>query len=302
MKYLTRSSLLLTCILLAIRTVSAQEEKDTFSLEDLKSKIEIIMEESGVPSVGIALVDSLGPVWVEGLGLANVEEEKEADRQTIYRIGSISKMFVSLAVLKLQEEKRLNLQDKVRDLVPEIEYENRWSETHPVRVAHLLEHTTGWDDIHLPEYGSNDPKPLTLKEGLDFHPHSRISRWPPGTRMAYCNAGPPVAAYIVEKVTGMDFEEYVRQQFWQPMGMESMTYRLSAEYERLGATLYEDGRAVPYWHIIMRPSGSINASPVDMARMVKFFIDRGRADSLRIMGEASLNRLERPSTTSGARA
>ena len=48
--------------------------------------------------------------------------------------------------------------------------------TDPIRIVHLLEHTTGWDDFHLPEYAHNDPTPVSLKEGLDFHPHSRTCR------------------------------------------------------------------------------------------------------------------------------
>jgi hypothetical protein len=211
-------------------------------------------------------------------------------------------MFVSLAILKLQEEGRLNLHDKVRDLVPEIEFENQWEDTNPILVEHLLEHTTGWDDFHLTEYAHNDSVPVSLKEGLDYHPHSRKSRWMPGTRMAYCNSGPPVAAYIVEKITGRPFEEYVQQNFFQPMGMENMTYFASEVYKQLGATLYEKGKPQDYWHILMRPSGAINASPKDMAKMVQFFINRGLADSVQLISHASLKRMETPSTTSGAKA
>ena len=97
-------------------------------------------------------------------------------------IGSTSKIFVALAVLKLVEQGKLSLDDTLADLAPDVAFENPWEETHPIRVVHLLEHTTGWDDIHLPEYAHNQPDPVSLKEGLDFHPHSRISRWRPGSR------------------------------------------------------------------------------------------------------------------------
>ena len=58
----------------------------------------------------------------------------------------------------------------------------------PVRVVHLLEHTTGWDDMHLREYAKDAPG-MSLRDGLDYDHHSRTSRWRPGTRMAYCNSG-----------------------------------------------------------------------------------------------------------------
>ena len=92
------------------------------------------------------------------------------------------------------------------------------------RVVDLLEHTTGWDDSHLREYAKAAPATMGVREALDYDHHSRTSRWSPGTRMAYCNSGPPVAAYIVEKLTGQRFEDYVTQNFFEPMGMKTATY------------------------------------------------------------------------------
>ncbi|RRB04882.1 serine hydrolase domain-containing protein [Larkinella rosea] len=271
------------------------------TVRELQTAIETVLKETGTPAVGVALVHGDSLVWVAGLGRTNLQTNAKATEKTMFRIGSVSKMFVSLAILKLQEEGRVNLKDKVRDRVPEIEFTNPWEKTAPILVEHLLEHTTGWDDLHLTEYALNDPK-TTLKQGLDYHPHSRISRWMPGTRMAYCNAGPPVAAYIIEKITGQKFEDYIQEHFFNPMGMENMTYFASEKYRQRGATLYIDNKPQPYWNIIMRPSGSINASPEDMARMLRFFINRGRVDALQLIHEASLKRMETPSTSTGAKA
>jgi CubicO group peptidase (beta-lactamase class C family) len=271
------------------------------TITELQIAIEKVLKDTDTPAAGVAIVEGDSLVWVAGLGKANIEKNIEATEHTMFRIGSTSKMFVSLAILKLQEEGLVSLKDKVRDLVPEIEFKNPWSKTAPILVEHLLEHTTGWDDIHLAEYALNNPA-LSLKQGLDFHPHSRTSRWMPGTRMAYCNSGPPVAAYIVEKITGQIFEAYIEKHFFQPMGMESMTFFASEAYKQLGATLYLDKLPQKYWNISMRPSGAINASPNDMASMLKFFINRGRVDSLQLISEAALKRMETPSSSTGAKA
>ena len=295
--------LLLLCSMVTTALADEEEKLTPATLDELKSAVAGVLEEHKVPAVGIALVDENGPLWVGSLGTANLESAVDANAETMYRIGSTSKMFVALSVLQLVEQGLLSLDDRVADLVPEIEFENRWEDSDPVRVVHLLEHTTGWDDIHLPEYAHNDPTPATLKEGLDYHPHSRITRWKPGTRFSYCNAGPPVAAYIVQKITGQDFEEYVQQNFFDPMGMQTMTYRLNGDVTENGATLYDNGdQPQHYWHIIMRPSGSINASPADMARFVQFYLDRGRVDGVPLVSEQSLQRMERAETTAGARA
>lgn len=279
-----------------------QEDQMSARIRQLEKEIEKVLEETKTPAVGIALVNEEGPVWIAGIGIADLEKNRKADENTMFRIGSTSKMFAALAILKLQEEGHLSLQDKVRDLVPEIEFTNRWEETNPILVEYLLEHTTGWDDIHLPEYAHNDSVPISIKEALEYHPHSRNARWVPGTRMSYCNSGAAVAAYIVEQVSGKPYETYIQEIFFSPMGMESMTYFQSDAYREDGATLYKSGQPQDYWHIMVRPSGSINASPKDMARMVQFFVNRGRVDSLQLLGEASLKRMEISSTTLGARA
>jgi hypothetical protein len=86
------------------------------------------------------------------------------------------------------------------------------------------------------------------------------------------------------------------------MGMESMTYFASDQYKQLGATLYLDKEPQKYWNIGVRPSGSINASPKDMAKMLKFFINRGQVGSLQLISEPSLKRMETPSSSIGAKA
>ncbi|GMG87231.1 serine hydrolase domain-containing protein [Biformimicrobium ophioploci] len=281
---------------------SSEPEFKPTTLAELKAAIAETMERHKVPAVGIAMVDENGPVWVGSLGKANLEKGIIADERTMYRIGSTSKMFVSLAVLKLVEEGRLSLDDRLSDLAPEIAYENPWEDTDPIRVAHLLEHTTGWDDIHLAEFAYSNPNPVTLKQGLDYHPHSRKSRWKPGTRMAYCNSGPPVAAYIVQKITGQDFEDYVAEQFFRPLGMETVSYRQNEDVKKHGVTLYANNQPLDYHHIIMRPSGAINISPKDMARFVEFFVNRGSVDDQALITPESLSRMERSTSTNGALA
>ena len=307
MKKLLTFAVCLTAIFaieLSNKALAQELEKNQapLTVEELREAILEVLHETGTPAAGIALVDRIGPVWIEGLGLADEEKGIEADEETMFRIGSTSKIFIALAVLKLQEEGKLSLKDPVRELVPEIAFTNPWEETNPILVEHLLEHTTGWDDLHLPELIHNDPKPISLKEGLAYHPHSRTSKWVPGTRMAYSNAGPSVAAYIVEKVTGQPFEAYIRESFFDPMGMEDMTYFQSEEYKEKGATLYKEGFPQQYWHLITRPTGAINASPRDMAKMLRFFIQRGQVNGTQLIAEKSLQRMETPSTTLGAKA
>jgi CubicO group peptidase (beta-lactamase class C family) len=270
--------------------------KAASSIEELRQQLEKILKDTHTPGMSVAIVHRDGLQWVAGLGKADVKGDLAASQETLFRIGSTSKAFVSLSILKLVNEGRLSLQDSVRKLAPEVWFDNPWEATDPVRVVDLLEHTAGWDDIHLREFAKDAPG-MGLREALDYDHHSRTSRWRPGTRMAYCNSGPAVAAYIVEKMTGQRFEDYVTQNFFEPIGMKTATYFqptsavLTNLYRPDGKTPY------PYWNILFRPAGSINASANDMAPYLRFYLDRGTTGGTQIMPPSSIDRMEVPTRT-----
>jgi len=290
--------LLAVLLCLSVVDVLAQNEKESppkppQSIAELRQQLEGILHDTHTPGMSVAIVHRDGPEWVAGLGKANVAANQSATDETLFRIGSVSKGFVSLSILKLVDEGKLSLQDSVRRLVPEVWFENRWEATDPVRVVDLLEHTTGWDDMHPREY-AKDGKGMTLYQALDYDHRSRRSRWPPATREAYCNSGPAVAAYIVEKITGQRFEDYVTQSFFLPIGMKTATYfeqpspQLTALYE------WGDQPPIAYWNDLFRPVGAINASARDMAAYLLFYLNRGAVGGKQIVPVASIDRMETP--------
>jgi len=304
-----RSSFLIAtilCLLLAARVFAGAGEKDEApkppqTTEELRQQLEQLLKKTHTPGISIAIVHRDGPEWIGGIGLADVATGRPVTADTLFRIGSTSKAFASLSILQLVNADKLSLDDPVHKLVPEVWYENRWEATDPIRVVHLLEHTTGWDDMHFREYSKDAPN-IGLREAFDYDHTSRISRWRPGTRMAYCNSGPPVAAYIVEKITGERFEDYVQKSLFDPIGMKTATYFQPASSVP-STTLYHDDGKTPYryWNIIYRPSGAINASANDMANYVRFYLNRGLVNGVQIVPSASIDRMESPASTWAAR-
>ncbi|MGC2475396.1 MAG: serine hydrolase [Candidatus Sulfotelmatobacter sp.] len=278
-----------------------EKPKPAQSIDELRQQIEKILKDSHTPGVSVAIVHKDGPEWIAGLGLSDVATNRPTAADTLFRIGSTSKAFTSLSVLMLADQGKLSLEDPVHKLAPDLWYENRWESTDPIRVVNLLEHTTGWDDMHLREYAKNAPPSMTTLQGLDYDHHSRVSRWRPGTRMAYCNSGPPSAAYIVEKLTGQRIEDFVEQNLFRPIGMKTATY--FPPPAGTGTTLYHnDGKTpYPYWNILERPAGSINASANDMAAYVKFYLNRGAVAGKQLVPASDIDRMEISTSTWAAK-
>src|SRR4051794_40830174 len=181
------------------------------SIPELQAALEKVLKETKTPGAGIAIVSRDQAEWVAGIGKADVAANLPVTADTLFRLGSLSKTFVAVAALQLQEEGKLKLTDTVRQWVPDVAFVNPWEPSDPVRLVHLLEHTSGFDEMHFREFALDDPKPMSLKDALAYGASSRVCRWPPGTRMSYCNSGPALLATVIEKASGERFEDYVQE-------------------------------------------------------------------------------------------
>jgi CubicO group peptidase (beta-lactamase class C family) len=279
-----------------------EESHSPQSIPELQAAIERVLKETKTPGVGLAVVGRDKAEWIAGLGKADVAANKPATAETLFRIGSTSKAFAAMAALQLEEAGKLKLTDTVRQWVPDVAFVNPWEATDPVRLEHLMEHTTGFDDIHLREYALNDPTPISLRDALAYGASSRVSRWRPGSRMSYCNSGPAVLAAVVEKVSGRRFEDYVQEHFFKPLHMDTASYFYTSEVRQRLATLYHKNGITPYpyWHIAYRPAGAINASAKDMANYVRFYLQRGSLDGAQLLRPSSIERMETTKTLPSA--
>ena len=191
----------------------------------------------------------------------------------------------------------------MEELAPEIEIENHWHGTDPVRLVHLLEHTAGFDDWHLNELAHNDPKPLPLKDSLELSPSTRRVRWRPGTHFSYSNAGIPVLARIIEKVTGRTLEAQVKLDVFEPLGLNHSTFFLDEGLAESLARGYVPGKEAPveYWHLHQRPAGALNSTLEEVTRLTQLFLGRGTLDGKLFLSPSTIQRMETPTTSTPAK-
>src|SRR5881227_2477513 len=121
------------------------------TLEELQQAMRDVVEKNHLTGAGVALVSNGQLLWCGGIGKADLASNRDVTCDTEFRVGSISKTFVALALLKLQEDGRINLYSRLQDVAPEIPMKNRWEGTNPVRVVNLLEHSAGFDDMQPSE-------------------------------------------------------------------------------------------------------------------------------------------------------
>ncbi|QJX49051.1 beta-lactamase family protein [Hymenobacter taeanensis] len=305
-------------LLLAVLSFAApcfaqlQRPKSTFrpviTLQQLTDSIERIMHQEHIPGLMLTLVSpDSSQRFVGGLGLAEIEHKKPVTANTLFRIGSVTKTFVAVGLMQLVEQGKLNLNDEVRKLAPEIPLDNPWEATDPVRVVHLLEHTAGFDDMHFNHVyntTATDPQGTAVVEV--FRQELRC-RWRPGERMSYSNPGYEVAGYLLEKLSGQPYQQYLAQHLLRPLGMPdaTATLRPGTNPQLAQGYDYENNHYQPVkpWPIYAGPAGSMSASARDMARWVQFFLHGFRAaDGTALLQPASLREIETPHSPLDARA
>jgi CubicO group peptidase (beta-lactamase class C family) len=274
------------------------------SLEELQKAIKTELDKNHLPGAGVALVSRGELLWCGGFGQADIASKKPVTCDTEFRVGSISKTFVALALLKLQEEGKINLEARLHDVAPEVPVQNAWESTHPVRIVNLLEHTAGFDDMETAEvYNLRDPYDYPLLEVFKRFQEPQVARWPPDTRMSYSNPDYGVAGYLIEKISGGPFDKYIHDTFLQPLGMTNADYRLTEANKALLAAGYDGKTPTPvgYPYIYLRPAEDLKASPGELAKLVQFLLRRGIARQARLLAPESILRMETPRTTSASR-
>lgn len=266
------------------------------TLEQLQARIAAVLKREGVPGVGLALVDRDGVQWAGGVGLADRDLGVPVGPDTQFRVASITKSFVALGVMRLVEQDRLDLDQPLRERMPDIALTNDWDASSPITLAHALEHTAGFDEMRFNEYWSPDDGPAP-RDALAINPHSRVARWRPGSRASYSNPGYTLAGHAIELATGESYESFLEREVLRPLGMPTARFRRTREYaDRLATGYHGLERAATFQPIYHAPAGALLASPRELGQLVHFWLRRGDLGGPAIVGPESLARIERTGT------
>ncbi|MEB2774624.1 serine hydrolase domain-containing protein [Algoriphagus sp. D3-2-R+10] len=261
--------------LLFILTFSTQGQ----SLKDwsnLESEAENLLKQHGSVGASIIIVNQDSVLFSKGFGHANLDHSGVTG-STLFAIGSITKTFTALGILKLVEEGKISLDEEVLNIAPELPITNKWADKFPVKVHHLLEHTSGFDELHLKDRSVpilDDEFPLL--DGINIAKNSLKTRWKPGSRFAYSNAGYLVGGYLIEKVSRRSYNEYISKEVLEPLKMKNSSLRLKdIDQELLAKSFSYSGKELPYKHVIGRPSASLISSTDDMGRFLMMLLNKG---------------------------
>lgn len=266
-----------------------------------------ILDEEGLAGAVWSTVGPSGAIDAGAAGLKDARRRQRLAPEDRVHIGSVTKTLLAAGVLRLATEGRLSLDDPVSKWLPDAAIENRWAATHPVRVRHLLDHTSGLDDLRLWQFFSLQPTPDTpLARAFAGRGLLQV-RSRPGARFSYSNMGYTLLGRVVEAATAERYEHYLDAHLLRPLGLHDSTFRFVTQQgegadTRLAMGHFDDGTAHAAVPIYLRPAGQFTTTARDMGRFARFLMGDGRLDGEVFIDAHWLRALGRPAGTEGDRA
>jgi len=278
-------------LVLSSGTASAQ-------FEAVREDIERGLVERGVPSLAVAVARDGRIVWEEGFGWADRERRIPATEHTMYSLASISKPITATGLMVLVERGRIDLDRPVDDYLGDAKLDGRAFGASGATVRRMANHTSGLP-VHLNIYYSDEPyRPPTMEETIRRYANLVT---PPGERSQYSNLGYGIIGHIIERVSGKSYSDFMREEVFVPLGMTHSSVRVGPGLEGFTATRYmPDGAPYPNYETDHAGASAIFASAHDLVRFGMFHLKNHLAVQRRILTDASIDEMHRPTAPEGS--
>ncbi|MHA2315530.1 MAG: serine hydrolase domain-containing protein [Candidatus Hermodarchaeia archaeon] len=253
------------------------------------------LEAHHIAGATVSVVKDGDLFFAKGYGYANINEKKDVKAdETLFRIGSISKLFVWTAIMQLVEQGKLDLNSNINRYLSDFKIPDTYDE--PVTLANLMTHTAGFEEYVIGLFARDKERLSPLGEILTRELPARVRL--PGDVASYSNHGTGIAAYIVEQISGLAWDDYVEQNILAPLGMEHTTFRqpvpeplstaVSRGYSYGGGEFHEEG----FIYIPLAPVGAASATATDMANFMIAHLQLGQFGKTSILDSTTARQMQ----------
>jgi CubicO group peptidase (beta-lactamase class C family) len=248
-----------------------------------------------IPGGVIVIVKDGKIIFAKGYGYADIEKSRPVDpATTIFRPGSVSKLFTWTAVMQLVQAGKIDLDADVNKY---IDFTIPPYEGKPVTMRNLMTHSSGFEETVRDLLVDRQDQVLPIDVYLKRRLPTRI--FPPGKTIAYSNYGATLAGYIVQRISGEKFEDYIDKHIFAPLKMahSSFLQPLPAGLMELMATGYLDasaGKTKPFEFVDTAPAGSSSSTGIDMAHFMLAYLNGGTYDGYQLLKPATIKEMWTP--------
>ncbi|WP_159466768.1 serine hydrolase [Dyadobacter sp. 3J3] len=283
--------------ILRVEPASAEESVPT-TLSDLKARLETEMQRQHIAGMMMTIVNRDSILFSGGIGYTDIDKKTPVTEKHLFRGASITKLFVALGIMNLVKDGKLKVNAKLKDIAPEIPFENQWETTNPVTIEELMEHTTGFSDKSPFQEYNFTGHPYTKIESVKVFEDCMTSKWKPGERHSYSSVNYAILDYITGKVSGQPTPKYLQERVFKPLGMPYANVDLTDD----GSGRYSKGyvwkqgnfQLVPHQPAFNAGYSSLNVSAQDFAHVLKNYLNDWKTPSGQFLSKDILEATETP--------
>jgi CubicO group peptidase (beta-lactamase class C family) len=247
------------------------------SSKDLYSIIDTLilkkMKSYKVIGASVSIIDGHDKIYSKGYGFADKANKIKSNSDTVFKIGSITKVFTATAIMQLAEQGKIEIDKPVTDYIREFSVKSRGSDARPITIRDLLCHHSGLPCDDLQNYFSSDPE--SFKTVIDYLKGTYLVS-PPGMMFYYSNLGSNLLGVIIEKVSEMPFHQYIEKYILKGINMDSSSILAPGELTTNISKPYHKQKEQIEGVMKYLPSGGIFSTANDMARFMVAVVNGGK--------------------------
>lgn len=274
-------------------SISSSQPSYNATIIEGKTAAQEFIDNKDASAITIALVSPTQIIWNESFGSADPETGQHPTDTTMFGIGSISKLFATISIMKLVEQGVINLDEPLITYLPTFTMES--PEYKNITVRMLLNHSAGLPGTDYRNSLLRSPYPDYLNQVLKTLSESRL-KTPPGYINVYCNDCYTLTEALIAETTGKSYVQFVQDEILTPLGMNNTRYPLAAFPPQSYAKAYINGVTKPQEYVNTYASGGIYSTSKDMARIAMMLLNSGTVDQTRILSPASIAEMAKDQT------
>lgn len=243
------------------------------------------MAQNDITGISMALVDDQQVIWQKGFGYADLENKIPATPETIYRAGSIAKVFTAAATMQLAEQGKLNIDQPLVAALPDFAIKTRFPKAGPVTPRNIMTHHSGLPSNFLRGMYVRDPGRFeSVVDGL----HEEHLAFPPNYVFSYSNVGMALLGATVQQISGEAFGDYMRQHFFAPLGMTQSSFA-----SRAVTKAYDSNKEIEVFSLRDMPAANLLSNVVDLSHFLQMQFADGKYQGHQVLSSATTHEMVR---------
>jgi CubicO group peptidase (beta-lactamase class C family) len=305
---------ILVAVMALCITSSNAAELDKTKLGKITSRMQQFVEDQTLAGAVMVVGTADGIVFQDAVGSMSLESKTPMSKDTLFRIASMTKPMTAAAIMILADEGKLKPEDLVEKHLPEFRGQmlkvtskgkgeaKLQKPKRPITLADLMTHTSGLPSGYPKEAGDvYGKRHITLKESIE-HIAKQPLNFEPGTQWSYCNSGIDTLGRVVEVVSGMSYEDFMKKRIFEPLEMKNSTFHPTKEQYARTAELYgqKDGKLVATPNVLLGapgtwkhpvPAGGLYSTGADVAQFYRMMLAGGTLNGKKILSAESVKEL-----------